>query len=132
MSATLVESYSGDFTPEDFSDDYQIQLQQLIDAKIEQGEDLDTEATFGAASSQDGEEGVLDLMEALKRSIAGNGKSAGKGSAGKPSGRASGTRTPKKSTASANKAGKSGTAKKKKASSSASKKKASSDAEKSA
>lgn len=71
MSASLVEQYSGDFVPEDFEDDYQIQLQALIEAKIEQGEDLDTDATFGAVES-DGDSGdVIDLMEALKRSIDG-------------------------------------------------------------
>lgn len=75
MSATLVEQYSGDFTPEDFSDDYQDQLKTLIEAKIEQGEDLDTDATFGSADSE-GEGEVLDLMEALKKSIAGRSKAA--------------------------------------------------------
>ena len=118
MSATLVESYSGDFTPEDFSDDYQIQLQQLIDAKIEQGEDLDTEATFGVASSQDGEEGVLDLMEALKRSIAGTSNSTKK-----PAGQTKSSASAAK--ASSTKSGKSTAAKKRKKASSTNKKKAS-------
>ncbi|WP_426733325.1 Ku protein [Glutamicibacter sp. 2E12] len=71
MSAALVDQYSSDFTPHEFQDDYQVQLQALIEAKIEQGEDLDTEATFGSPdqSSESGE--VIDLMEALKRSIDG-------------------------------------------------------------
>lgn len=77
MSATLVEQYSGDFTPEDFSDDYQDQLKTLIEAKIDQGEDLDTDATFGSAEA-DGESEVLDLMEALKKSIAGRGQAKSK------------------------------------------------------
>lgn len=75
MSAALVESYSGDFDPEGYEDNYQDQLRQLIDAKIEQGDDLDTEATFGTLPSGD-EEDVPDLMEALKRSIAATGKSS--------------------------------------------------------
>lgn len=81
MSAKLVASYESDFTPEKFEDDYQIQLRKLIDAKLEQGETIDTEATFGEEA--EGEKGeVLDLMEALRRSVEKNrgskkGKSSG-------------------------------------------------------
>ena len=46
MSEKLVESYSEDFTPEEFSDDYQVELRKLIDAKIESGESFDVEKTF--------------------------------------------------------------------------------------
>lgn len=68
MAHQLVESLSGDFESSDLEDDYQVQLRTLIDAKIEQGDSLDTEATFG--KDEDGEEAdVIDLMEALKRSI---------------------------------------------------------------
>jgi DNA end-binding protein Ku len=68
MSARLVASYESDFSPEKFEDDYQIQLKKLIDAKLEQGESIDTEATFGEEG--EGEKGeVLDLMEALRRSV---------------------------------------------------------------
>lgn len=68
MAAQLVESLATDFEPEKFTDEYQDQLHQLIEAKIEQGDTLDTEATFGEqASAEEGE--VIDLMEALRRSI---------------------------------------------------------------
>ena len=95
MSAKLVASYESDFTPDKFEDDYQIQLKKLIDAKLEQGETIDTEATFGEET--EGEKGeVLDLMEALRRSVEKNRGSK----KGKPSGtkeRESGTsRTRKK------------------------------------
>lgn len=74
MAAQLVESLATDFQPENFTDEYQEQLQQLIHAKIEQGDTFDTEATFGEQT--DGNEGeVIDLMEALRRSI--DGKRAG-------------------------------------------------------
>ena len=43
----LVENMSTDFAPEKFSDDYQEQLRELIAAKLEQGDALDTAATFG-------------------------------------------------------------------------------------
>jgi DNA end-binding protein Ku len=68
MSAALVESFSSDFKPDEFTDEYQEQLRTLIDAKIEQGESLDTEATFGEEGEEEGGK-VLDLMEALRRSV---------------------------------------------------------------
>ena len=43
MAATLVESYSQDFEPAEFEDDYQVELRKLIDAKIEAGEAVDLE-----------------------------------------------------------------------------------------
>jgi DNA end-binding protein Ku len=69
MSAALVESMAGDFEPERFTDEYQEQLRQLIEAKLEQGESLDTEATFGVTADEAGKGEVIDLMEALKRSL---------------------------------------------------------------
>ncbi len=68
MSKQLVESFASDFTPEKFTDDYQAQLRTLVEAKLEQGDALDTDATFGRAEGQGGGE-VLDLMEALRRSV---------------------------------------------------------------
>jgi DNA end-binding protein Ku len=67
MGRQLVESFASDFTPEKFTDDYQEQLKTLIEAKLEQGDALDTEATFGRETDGGGE--VLDLMEALRRSV---------------------------------------------------------------
>lgn len=69
MSASLVSSLSSDFDPADFTDDYQEQLRTLVAAKLAEGESLDTDATFGE-SDDDSEGGeVLDLMEALRRSV---------------------------------------------------------------
>jgi DNA end-binding protein Ku len=68
MSKQLVESFASDFTPEKFTDDYQAQLRTLVEAKLEQGDALDTDKTFGRAEGQGGGE-VLDLMEALRRSV---------------------------------------------------------------
>ncbi|MBT2594086.1 Ku protein [Arthrobacter sp. ISL-72] len=79
MSAALVDSMAGDFEPGQFTDDYQVQLRKLIDAKIEQGESLDTEQTFGAEAAEAGTGEVIDLMEALKRSL--EKKRAGGGAA---------------------------------------------------
>ncbi|KNH17302.1 excisionase [Arthrobacter sp. ZBG10] len=69
MSAALVESMAADFDPAHFTDDYQTQLRQLIDAKLEQGDSLDTEQTFGVDAGEGGKGEVIDLMEALKRSL---------------------------------------------------------------
>ncbi|MCT9871372.1 non-homologous end joining protein Ku [Paenarthrobacter aurescens] len=69
MSSALVESMAHDFDPDEYTDDYQAQLKTLIEAKLDKGEALDTEATFGVVEGE-GEGGdVIDLMEALKRSL---------------------------------------------------------------
>lgn len=70
MAAALVEQFTGDFHPEEYEDDYQRELRILIEEKLEKGEVLDPEATFGKAAEAEGEGGdVVDLMEALKRSL---------------------------------------------------------------
>ncbi|MEV7398082.1 Ku protein [Aeromicrobium sp. NPDC092404] len=69
MAAQLVDSLSEDFDPTAFTDDYQEQLRTLIEAKIEQGASLDTEATFGKPDEEEDSADVVDLMEALKRSV---------------------------------------------------------------
>ena len=68
MAAQLVDSLSEDFDASAFTDDYQEQLRTLIEAKIEQGASLDTEATFGKQEEAESAD-VVDLMEALKRSV---------------------------------------------------------------
>lgn len=113
MSAALVDSMAADFEPDQFTDDYQLQLRQLIEAKLEKGESLDTEETFGVPAAEAGSGEVIDLMEALKRSLEkkrGGGaasadepakpaaKSAAKSTAGKAAPR-TGTRTAAKTPA---------------------------------
>jgi DNA end-binding protein Ku len=70
MSSALVDSFASDFDPGKFSDDYQEELRALIEAKLAHGDAIDTAETFGehdAPESGGGE--VLDLLEALRRSI---------------------------------------------------------------
>lgn len=70
MAAQLVESYSDDFTPEEFTDDYQEELKKLIDAKIEAGKTVDLEETFRDEEEDEDTGGdVVDLMEALRQSV---------------------------------------------------------------
>jgi DNA end-binding protein Ku len=76
MSEKLVDSYSTEFSPEKFSDDYQNELRQLIEAKLKKGDDVSTAETFGEdESSGDGGGEVLDLMDALRRSVDASRKS---------------------------------------------------------
>lgn len=71
MASSLVDTYSEDFEPERFSDEYQQQLQTLIEEKLESGEEIDTDATFGDVDEEDddGDGNVVNLMEALKKSV---------------------------------------------------------------
>ncbi len=69
MASQLVDSLAGDFDASQFTDDYQEQLRTLVGAKLEQGDALDTAATFGE-EPEDGEQAeVIDLMDALSRSV---------------------------------------------------------------
>lgn len=70
MSAQLVASFEADFAPEEYEDEYQVQLRTLIDAKIDQGEAVDTAETFGEQPEKEEGADVIDLMEALRRSVA--------------------------------------------------------------
>lgn len=105
MSAQLVSSFEADFTPEDYEDEYQVQLRKLVEAKLESGESVDTAATFGEAAEGDGEGAeVVDLMEALKRSVA-ESKSKSKSGSRSTSTSASKTASKSKSRSKSQKAG---------------------------
>ncbi|MBM7469953.1 DNA end-binding protein Ku [Microbacterium keratanolyticum] len=69
LSASLVESFSGDFDPETFVDEYQAELRTLIDAKIEKGEGFEVSETFAASDGAEKGGEVIDLMEALRASV---------------------------------------------------------------
>ncbi|MFB9775955.1 Ku protein [Brevibacterium otitidis] len=95
LAGALVEQFASDFTPEEFEDDYQVELRKLIDAKLKAGDTLDTEATLGEtpdeADEDDGDDAdVVDLMEALKSSLdrrrGGSKQKSGGSSSGKKAG----------------------------------------------
>ncbi|UYO96067.1 Ku protein [Microbacterium sp. M28] len=70
LSASLVDSYSSDFDPDAFVDEYQKELRTLIDAKIEAGDTFDVSETFGEEGEETQKGGeVIDLMEALRASV---------------------------------------------------------------
>ena len=93
LSKQLIESLSSDFDPDQFVDEYQQELRTLIAAKLEQGDAIDTAATFGEQPEKEEGGEVIDLMEALRQSIAakrgGDEKPAAKSSAKSSSAKAS-------------------------------------------
>jgi DNA end-binding protein Ku len=64
MARQLIQQLSGDFNPEEFTDDYRTRLEELVERKVE-GE----EVTVAAAPEEEPTK-VVDLMEALKASVA--------------------------------------------------------------
>lgn len=88
MSARLVRSYEADFEPAAHTDEYQVQLRTLLEEKLASGEVV--QASTAEEESEGGE--VLDLMEALRRSVeasrsARGGSSSTKGKGAKPGAR---------------------------------------------
>ena len=82
LSASLVESFAGDFDPTEFDDEYQQELRTLIDAKLEKGDALDTSETFGTDEEVETGGEVIDLMAALRASV--ERSRAARGEAKKP------------------------------------------------
>jgi DNA end-binding protein Ku len=80
MAESLVSSMSGDFDPSEYTDDYREALQEVIDAKIEGREIVETDEPQPSAGN------VVDLMSALKASVeaakAGRSAAASKTSSG--------------------------------------------------
>ena len=63
MARSLVESMSGEFDPEQFTDNYREALQSVIEAKVEGREVVETEEAQPTAGN------VVDLMSALRASV---------------------------------------------------------------
>lgn len=66
MARKLVEGKTAKFKPAEFEDRYEARIRALVDAKLK-GVDLEDEEEAPAAN-------VVNLMDALKRSLAGGGK----------------------------------------------------------
>ncbi|MGH2751331.1 MAG: Ku protein [Actinomycetota bacterium] len=64
MARQLIQQLSADFNPSEFQDDYRLKLEQLAEQKIE-GEEVTV-----AAEPEEEPTKVVDLMEALKASVA--------------------------------------------------------------
>jgi DNA end-binding protein Ku len=63
MAESLIESMSGDFKPEEFTDDYRSALQAVIDAKVS-GKEI-----VAPVEAEEAPSGAIDLMAALKASV---------------------------------------------------------------
>jgi DNA end-binding protein Ku len=63
MAESLIETLSGDFQPEQYSDNYREALQALIEAKVEGREVVQPEQPAGDTGT------VVDLMAALRASV---------------------------------------------------------------
>jgi len=68
MAKQLIESLSGDWNPEEYSDEYREALLQIVEAKLN-GQEIEVVAPEPTAK-------VVDLMEALKASVAAAKKQA--------------------------------------------------------
>ncbi len=100
MARQLIENLTADWNPEEFTDDYREALLRIVEAKIS-GEEIEVVEAEPTAK-------VVDLMEALKASVAAAKKQAGGGSErAAPS-----KKTPAKKSAAKKTAAKSSTAKK--------------------
>jgi DNA end-binding protein Ku len=65
MAASLVESMAADFDPSQFTDDYRVAMQAMIDDKLAGGDGV-----VATAEEEDTSGEVLDLMAALEASVA--------------------------------------------------------------
>lgn len=101
MAESYIETLSGDFQPDEFTDDYREALLDVVNAKAE---GLEVETPPEAEVAEDGT--VVDLMEALRRSVedakkgraAAGGEPASSGAAKKTTKKAA-KKTTKKTTA---------------------------------
>ncbi|MGW1738031.1 non-homologous end joining protein Ku [Nocardia sp. NPDC001965] len=75
MAETLVESMSEDFDPDQYTDEYQVELQRLLDEAVASGDGKAPERPEAAAAESDAE--VVDLVAALQRSLAASGAGGG-------------------------------------------------------
>ena len=119
MASMLVDSFADDFHPENYVDDYRVELEHLIEAKLEGEEAFPTRE-----KKDEGEDAeVVDLLAALQRSVdrhrsgsaadgdgsadasSGSSRSSGRSSARSSSSKSSGSSTSSSSRSSSKKAG---------------------------
>ncbi|WP_405165262.1 Ku protein [Nocardia sp. NBC_01499] len=77
MAETLVETMSDDFDPDQYTDEYQIELKRLLDEAIASGTGKVAEQPESAPAEMDAE--VVDLVAALQRSLEASGRRAAGG-----------------------------------------------------
>ncbi|WP_174185501.1 Ku protein [Nocardia barduliensis] len=82
MAETLVEAMSDDFDPDQFTDEYQIELKRLLDEAIASGTGKVPEQPEPVPSGMDAE--VVDLVAALQRSLEASGRRTAGGDGAEP------------------------------------------------
>ncbi|WP_040797018.1 non-homologous end joining protein Ku [Nocardia higoensis] len=75
MAETLVESMSDDFDPSQYTDEYQVELQKMLDEAVASGGTVPTPAETAPVGT-DAE--VVDLVAALQRSLEASGRRSAK------------------------------------------------------
>ena len=95
MAGQVVESMTDDFDPDRYHDDYQEQMHELIEAKLEGGEAFTTEEQ---PKELDETEDVSDLLAKLEASVKARREGGGGGSE-KPAKKAAAKKAPAKKTA---------------------------------
>ena len=93
MARSLVDSMSGDFDPEEYSDNYREALQAVIEAKVEGREIVEAEEPQPTAGN------VVDLMSALRASVDAAKKSRGEPVAEQPPAKKTAQKTAQKTAA---------------------------------
>ncbi|WP_067683402.1 non-homologous end joining protein Ku [Nocardia miyunensis] len=96
MAETLVDSMSDEFDPSQYTDDYQIELKQLLDEAIASGSGTVTRREEAAPAAMDAE--VVDLVAALERSLEASGRRSPASAKKKPAKKTTARKTARKST----------------------------------
>ncbi|MFX0576440.1 Ku protein [Nocardia nepalensis] len=78
MAETLVETMSDDFDPDQYTDEYQIELKKVLDEAIASGTGKIVSQPEAAPAAMDAE--VVDLVAALQRSLEASGRRAAESS----------------------------------------------------
>lgn len=91
MAETLVESMSDDFDPDQYTDEYQVELRRLLEEAIARGDGKIAERAEEPATDSDAE--VVDLVAALQRSLEASGARAEGKSGSRRGGKSSGTKS---------------------------------------
>jgi DNA end-binding protein Ku len=79
MARRLIEDMAGDWQPEEYRDQFQEQIMDLVEEKAQKGKIHEVEAVSGEAETRRSAD-VIDLTELLKRSLSERGAEAkGKG-----------------------------------------------------
>lgn len=78
MARRLIEDMAGDWQPDEYRDEFQDQIMELVEEKASKGKIHEVEAVSGEAETRRSAD-VIDLTELLKRSLSGGGDSGGKG-----------------------------------------------------